>query len=107
MKSSIVLEELIVHVGALAKLHPSSINGIRVTAVVDKNGKVVLLHPWIKCGAGGQFVASAALSGFDAEIIADTGVVISDGYSENGTVYKSHPDSDITTKGFISPSGMN
>lgn len=103
LKSSIVLEELIVQVDELAKLHPSSINGIRVTAVVDKNGKVVLLHPWIKCGAGGQFVASAALDGFDAEIDADTGVVISDGYSENGQVYTSHPDSGIKIKGFVVP----
>lgn len=103
LKSSLVLEELIVQVDELASLHPSSINGIRVTAVIDKNGQVILLHPWIKCGAGGQFVASAALDGFDAEIDADTGIVISDGYSENGKIYEVHPDTGIRIKGFAIP----
>ncbi|MBO5985874.1 MAG: hypothetical protein J6Q02_03650, partial [Lachnospiraceae bacterium] len=57
----------------------------------------------IKAGVGGTFVASAALDGFDAEIDAKTGVVITDGYQESGNVYKVHPDSGITIKGFQIP----
>lgn len=102
-QTSIVIEELIIQSKELAALHPSSINGIRATAIRDKNGMIQILHPWIKCGVGGQFVASAALDGFDAEIDAKTGVIISDGYSENGTVYKVHPDSGITIKGYQIP----
>lgn len=102
-QSSIVLEELIVQCKELASLHEKSINAIRATAVRDKDGNVVVLHPWIKCGVGGQFVASAALNGFDAEIDTNTGIVISDGVSENGKIYKVHPDTGVTIKGFQIP----
>lgn len=102
--SSIVLEELIVQAKAIQKISGGeSVNGIRATAVIDKNGELVILHPWMKCSAGGQFVASAALGGFDAEIDSDTGIVISDGYSENGKIYKVHPDTGIKIKGFQIP----
>ena len=80
-----------------------SVNGIRATAVKDKNGKIHIYHPWIKAGVGGTFVASAALDGFDAEVDSETGVVITHGYQENGTEYRVHPDSGITIKGFQIP----
>lgn len=101
--SSLVLEELIIQSKELAAFHPSSINGIRVTTVRNKDGKIVVHHPWIKVGVGGSFVASAALDGFDAEIDPKTGIIISDGASENGHVYKVHPDSGITIKGYQIP----
>lgn len=98
-----VLEELIDQDPSLAVLHPDSVNGIRATAVRGKDNKIHIYHPWIKVGVNGTFVASAALDGFDAEIDPETGVVITDGYQENGNVYKVHPDSGITIKGFQIP----
>jgi len=98
-----VLEELIIQDESLSVLHRDSVNGIRATAVRGKDGKIHIFHPWIKAGVGGAFVASAALNGFDAEIDSKTGIVISDGYQENGKVYKVHPDSGITIKGFQIP----
>ena len=102
-KSSVVLEELIVQAEELAQFHPASVNSVRATAVRAKNGEIVVFHPWLKCGVGGRFVVSAALDGFDAEIDSKTGIVITDGYSENGKVYKVHPDSGIQIKGFKIP----
>ena len=101
--SRMVLEELIDQDESLAVLHRDSVNGIRATAVRGKDGKIHIFHPWIKAGVGGAFVASAALDGFDAEINEKTGVVITDGYQESGNVYKVHPDSGITIKGFQIP----
>lgn len=101
--SSIVLEELIVQDEELARLHPASINAIRATAVRDRDGKIRLLHPWIKCGVNGDFIASAALNGFDALIDPETGVIISDGMSENGKIYQVHPNTNIRLKGFKIP----
>ena len=101
--SRMVLEELIDQDESLAVLHRNSVNGIRATAVRGKDGKIHIFHPWIKAGVGGTFVASAALDGFDAEIDDKTGVVITDGYQESGNVYKVHPDSGITIKGFQIP----
>lgn len=101
--SRMVLEELIDQDPSLATLHPNSVNGIRITTVRGKDGKIHIYHPWIKVGINGTFVASAALDGFDAEIDPETGVVITDGYQESGNVYKVHPDSGITIKGFQIP----
>ncbi len=101
--SKMVLEEIIPQDEALSVLHPHSVNAIRATAVRGKDGKIHIYHPWIKVGLGGAFVASAALTGFDAEIDPDTGIVITDGYQENGSVYKVHPDSGIQIKGFQIP----
>lgn len=101
--SRMVLEELIEQDESLAVLHRDSVNGIRATAVRGKDGRIHIYHPWIKVGIGGTFVASAALNGFDAEIDSVTGVVITDGHQENGNVYKVHPDSGITIKGFQIP----
>ncbi len=98
-----VLEELIEQDESLAILHRNSVNGIRATAVRDKDGRICIYHPWIKVGIGGTFVASAALDGFDAEIDPKTGIVISDGYQENGNSYEFHPDSGIRIKGFRIP----
>ena len=98
-----VLEELIIQDDSLARLHPESVNAIRATAVRGKDGKIHVYHPWIKVGMNGTFVASAAFDGFDAEIDAETGVVISDGYQESGKVYEIHPDSGIRIKGFQIP----
>ena len=101
--SRMVLEELIDQDDSLAVLHINSVNGIRATAVRGKDGMIHIFHPWIKVGVGGTFVASAALDGFDAEIDDKTGIVITDGYQESGNIYKVHPDSGITIKGFQIP----
>ena len=98
-----VLEELIVQDESLAQLHPESVNAVRATAVRGKDGKIHLYHPWIKVGMNGTFVASAVLDGYDAEIDPETGIVISDGYQENGNVYVTHPNTGAVIKGFQIP----
>jgi hypothetical protein len=99
----IVLEELIIQDESMAMLHRGSVNAIRATAVRDKEGKIHVFHPWIKVGMNGTFVASAVLNGFDAEIDAKTGVVISDGYQESGRVFEFQPDTGVRMKGFQIP----
>ncbi|MBO4870028.1 MAG: hypothetical protein J5585_09995 [Clostridia bacterium] len=98
-----VIEEVITQADSMSALHKESANAIRATAVRDKDGKVRLYHPWVKVGMGGAFIASAVLTGFDAEIDPETGVVITDGFQESGKTFKVHPDSGITIKGFQIP----
>lgn len=102
-QGKMVIEELIVQDEALARLHPESVNAIRATAVRGKDGRIHLYHPWIKVGMHGAFVASAVFNGFDAEVDSETGIVISDGYQENGNVFPVHPESGIPIKGFQVP----
>ncbi len=99
----IVLEELIIQDESLARLHPESVNAVKATAVRGKDGKIHVYHPWIKVGMHGTFVASAVLDGFDAEIDAETGIVISDGYQESGNAFEVQPDTGIRIKGLQIP----
>ena len=99
---SLVLEELIEQVDELAVFHPSSVNAIRLITV--RTGQdVAFFYPWIKFGAHGSFVASAAVHGFDAGIDPQTGVIITDGFTESGESVECHPDSGIRFKGYQIP----
>ena len=99
---SLVLEELIEQAEELAAFHPSSINAIRLITI--RNGdQVSFFYPWIKFGASGSFIASAAIDGFDAGIDPATGVIITDGFKESGESVECHPDSGIRFKGYQIP----
>lgn len=97
--SAMVLEELIEQDNNLAKLHPGSVNGVRVTTV-RVNGQIHIYHPWIKVGVHNSFIASAALGGFDAGIDAETGVINTDGFLEDGSSIEYHPDTKVKIKGY-------
>ena len=101
--NTMVLEELICQEQTLSALHPASVNAVRATAVRGKDGKIHIFHPWLKVGIKGSFVATAAQEGFVAEIDADTGRLISDGFQETGDIYTHHPDTGIRIKGFQIP----
>ncbi len=102
-KRSIVLEELINQSSEMEKIHPGSVNSVRITAVRDKNGKVVIHHPWFQVAFGNNFTAFDAF----AEVDVNTGIVITDGCSEDGTKYECHPDTKIKFKGFKIPEWDN
>lgn len=97
-----ILEEIIEQDSSLNKLNPSSVNGIRITTI-RSGGKIIVYRPWIKVAVGGEFVASATLGGFDAGINSETGVVDTDGYLEDGSSIKYHPDTHVQIKGFQIP----
>lgn len=100
--SAAVLEEIIEQDDLLNQLNPSSVNGIRITTI-RINNQVHIYYPWIKAAVGGEFVASATLGGFDACINANTGIVETNGYLEDGSFIEKHPDTQVTIKGFVIP----
>ena len=102
-ESKMVLEELITQAPALAELHPQSVNAVRATAVRGEDGKIHIFHPWIRIGINGSFVVSGILGAVSAEIDHETGIVITDGFQENGNVISVLPDSGIRLKGFQIP----
>ena len=100
--SAIMLEEVILQDESVSAIHPWSVNGVRVTTV-RKGDEVTIYHPWFKIGASHQFVTSAVFGTMDAGINADTGVVETDGYKENGEHHEYHPDTGIRILGFAIP----
>lgn len=101
-KGSVILEELIIQDSEIAKIHPWSINGVRITTVRIKD-KVHIYYPWLKLGCHKAFISSAAIGSMDAGIDAVSGVVNTDGFTEDGKSWKYQPDTNIKIKGFIIP----
>lgn len=101
-ETTVLLEEVIEQDEGLARIHPYSVNGIRVTTF-RKDGKVKILYPWFKVGANKAFVTSAAFGTYDAGIDPETGIVDTDGYKENGEHDAIHPLTGFAFKGYKIP----
>ena len=100
--NSVVLEELIEEVPALAQLHPGSVNALRITTVLVGD-KVHVWRPWIKTGRGDNFVTAAFVGSPCAGIDAETGTIVTHGRTENGEDFEKHPDSGVPFIGFQIP----
>lgn len=101
-ESSVVLEELIDQDEEMSRIHPDSVNGIRI-ATVKVGNEVCAYKAWFKIGRGGQFVTSAAYGTFDAGIDVETGIVTTPGFNETGDTFDIHPDTNVPIVGFQIP----
>lgn len=102
-QSGAVLEELICQAGDMARLHPSSVNTLRIPTVVLRDGEVRLFHPTLRVGKGGSVVDNFSAGGISALIDPDTGIICSDGADKKGARYVEHPDTHVKFKGFQIP----
>jgi len=101
-ENGVILEELINQVPELAAFHPQSINAVRATTIRLGN-TVHIFHPWFKFGRGGNFLTSALYGTLDAGIDPDTGIIYTNGYSENNECFEKHPDTGLQIPGFQIP----
>ena len=101
-RPTMVLEELIRQGEEMARMHPASVNVVRMTTLRVDN-QIHLFYPWVKFGANGTFVAAAATHGCCALIDGISGRLCSDGYNEKGDVFGFHPNTNIRFQGFQIP----
>lgn len=102
-RSGAVLEEIIRQAGDMARLHPSSVNSLRIPTVVLRDGEVRLFHPTLRVGKGGSVVDNFSAGGISALIDPETGRICSDGADKKGAKYVEHPDTHVTFNGFQIP----
>lgn len=100
---SFIIEEPIIQDKRMAKIHPSSVNTLRIVPYVDKDGSVIIHRPFLKVGQGSSFVDNGGAGGILASIDAKTGIVNSNGIDELCKRFDSHPDTNIKFKGFQIP----
>lgn len=102
--STYLLQQPIQQHPELSRLHPHSINTIRVITLND-NGKISVLWSALKVGTHGRRIDNAACGGVAALIDLATGRLRAPGvYSPGkGTVTDCHPDSKIRFEGFEVP----
>ncbi len=102
--STYLLQQPIQQHPELSRLHPHSINTVRVITLND-NGKISVLWSALKVGTHGRRIDNAACGGVAALIDLATGRLRAPGvYSPGkGTVTDCHPDSKIRFEGFEVP----
>lgn len=98
------VEEPIKQHYALHKLHPSSVNTIRVITI-NTGTTVDILGAVLKCGVSGNWVDNMFVGGIAAPIDPTTGIVYRAAYSNLpwNPGYESHPDTREPILGFQVP----
>lgn len=96
--SPCVLEECIDQDDAMAKFHPASVNTIRFVTFL-KDNELVKMFALLRMGGGGSYVDNAGAGGIVASIDIDTGIIKTEGFREDGTVYLKHPDTGVQIVG--------
>lgn len=97
-----VAEEMVHQHPEMAKLHPDSVNCIRIqTIVVDGNPQVV--YAACKAGNGGHFVDNLGFDGVNIPVNLKTGELVKYGRTEHGQIYEEHPYTHIKFEGFKIP----
>lgn len=97
-----IVEEKIVQRKETAQWNDSSVNTVRLPAVLNE-GKWTPIGPFFRTGRKGQAVDNAGNGGIFACIDAQTGVITTDGIDEHGVYFEKHPDSGLTYKGWQIP----
>ena len=98
----IIVEEVIRQGEALAGLHPASVNSVRITTV-RADDSIHFFYPVIRIGKGGNFLCSRSSGSIVAGINSETGIVETDGFTDQKEYYICHPDTGIRMKGFRVP----
>lgn len=97
-----IAEELIEQSEEMAKWNPTSVNTVRIPSIMV-HGKSNILGPFFRTGRNGSVIDNAGGGGILAAIDETTGIIISDGFSEEGIYYQIHPESGLKYKGWQVP----
>lgn len=102
VKSKMMVEQCIESCEELKKLHPQSLNTIRVVTVSNKN-KACVFSAVLRTGVGESVIDNSHAGGISAQIDVKNGIVDTDGANTQGERFSTHPNSGIVFKGFVIP----
>lgn len=97
-----VIEEVIDQGEAMARLHPESVNTIRLATYCD-GSDLKILACFVKIGRGESVVDNGGAGGLLAAVDENTGVITTPGRTEFGEVVSIHPDTGIVIEGYQIP----
>ena len=98
-----ILEEIIEQGAELARIHPQSVNTLRIPTAVLADGSVRLFHPTLRVGRGDGIIDNFSAGGISALIDPETGCICSDGADKKGHRYAAHPDTGVRFDGYRLP----
>jgi len=94
-----ILEQIIEQGEALSRIHPQSVNTLRIPTVVLADGEVRLFHPTLRVGRGDGIIDNFSAGGISALIDPETGCICSNGADKKGHRYVTHPDTGVRFRG--------
>lgn len=101
-----VVEGYIAQVKEMACWHPDSVNTIRIVTFTNDQ-KVCILFSVLRIGRNGKCVDNGGSGGILASVDLETGIVSSNGVTEDNEEYICHPNSGIQITGFKVPLWKN
>ena len=96
-----LVEELIVQNQEIAKIHPSSVNTVRIPTI-RMDDEVKVIHPFFRVGQKGNCVDNAGAGGIICCVDVETGKVYA-AADEKSRTYVNHPDTHEKLIGFVIP----
>lgn len=94
----------------MAKLSKTSVNTIRVVTIMTEDeskgietNKVHILYAGMRMGTGDGITDNLHSGGLIAAIDLETGRIVTDGMDYKNKIFKTHPDTGVTIKGYQLP----
>ena len=103
LQDRLLVEGVIKGCKEIQTFHELSLNTIRISTVLDPQGKAHILSATIRTGTGAHVVDNGHSDGVYAAIDVDTGMISTIGYNTNGDRFPVHPDSGKAFAGFVVP----
>lgn len=103
LENKLLVEKVIKGSDEIQAFHDISLNTIRISTVLDPQGKAHILSATIRTGTGIHVVDNGHSEGIYAAIDPDSGMIITIGYNANGDRFPIHPDSKKPFAGFVIP----
>lgn len=101
-KKLLALEQVLSQHPGMAKLHPSSVNTLRI--LTDRVGDTVhIAYIVVKIGTGDNFCDNSGQGGVICRVDPETGTICSVATDDYFHVYEAHPDTGIPFKGYRIP----
>lgn len=104
LESDTLLEQAITNGAGMERIHPESLNTIRVVTVRNvKSGTTTVFGAFLRMGRGKSTIDNAHAGGLFAQINPESGIIESEAISTNGERYQNHPDTGFKILGFQIP----
>lgn len=103
MKSSFLLEELLINCDEFNRINSSSLNTLRVFTIVNAVGKIEIPNVSLRCGLINMVVDNWGAGGVTYPVDLTHGIIYGPGVDKKGNRHIVHPGTDFPMPGFVIP----
>lgn len=102
-KKLVILEEVLPQHEAMARLHPQSVNTLRIVTDRVRGDDIRVAYIVVKIGTGGGHCDNSGQGGVICRVDAESGTICSVATDDYFHVYETHPDTGVVFRGYPIP----